>query len=106
MIDVTTEQIGLLTNVPATEDVALTLPNILGDTPLPPLPPDLQALALSSIPVAAFIDSNPADTADDFIALINWGDGTTSRGTVVLAAQDDLTIPIYGTIHDKKTSSH
>ena len=95
-LEVSREQVALLASVPATEDVALTLPAVLGDTPLPP---ELQALAQSSIPVAAFIDTNPADTADDFIALINWGDGTTSRGTVVLAAQDDITIPFYGVLH-------
>lgn len=32
--------------------------------------------------VATFSDSNPAKTAADFTAAIDWGDGTTSAGTV------------------------
>ena len=35
--------------------------------------------------VAAFADTNAADTQANFIALINWGDGTTTVGTVSLA---------------------
>jgi hypothetical protein len=97
MIGVSTERIGLFSTIPATEDVALTLPNVLGDVPLPP---DIPDVALTSMPVATFIDTNPADTADDFIALINWGDGTTTAGTVLLAGADDVTIPVVGvTIH-------
>jgi hypothetical protein len=33
-------------------------------------------------PVATFLDPNPADTAGDFQALITWGDGNTSIGTI------------------------
>ncbi len=33
--------------------------------------------------VATFIDPNPADTAADFAALIEWGDGHSSPGSVV-----------------------
>src|SRR4029077_15073404 len=84
---VTNERIGLLTTIPATEGEALTLPNILGDVPLPP---DIPDVALTSIPVAAFIDGNPADTAADFIALINWGDGSTTPGAVTLVASQDF----------------
>ena len=83
---ITNERIGLLTTIPAT-GVALTLPNILGDVPLPP---DIPDMLLTSIPVAAFIDGNPADTATDFIALINWGDGTTTQGAVTLVASQDF----------------
>jgi hypothetical protein len=35
-----------------------------------------------SDPVATFTDANPDGTASDFSATINWGDGTTSPGTV------------------------
>jgi VCBS repeat-containing protein len=84
---ITNERIGLLTTIPATEGVALTLPNILGDVPLPP---DIPDMLLTSIPVAAFIDGNLADTATDFIALINWGDGTTTQGAVTLVASQDF----------------
>jgi VCBS repeat-containing protein len=47
-------------------------------------------VALTSIPVAAFIDGNPADTAADFIALINWGDSSTTQGAVTLVASQDF----------------
>ncbi|HXW26291.1 MAG TPA: pentapeptide repeat-containing protein, partial [Xanthobacteraceae bacterium] len=33
--------------------------------------------------VATFSDFNPTDTASDFTATINWGDGVTTTGTVV-----------------------
>ena len=33
--------------------------------------------------VATFTDANPLTTADEFTATINWGDGTSSSGTVV-----------------------
>src|SRR5262249_20326732 len=33
--------------------------------------------------VASFTDINQADTASDFTATIDWGDGTTTPGTVV-----------------------
>jgi uncharacterized Zn-binding protein involved in type VI secretion len=35
-----------------------------------------------STEIATFFDSNTSDTASDFIAIINWGDGTTTTGTV------------------------
>ncbi len=34
------------------------------------------------LPVATFIDTNPLDLATDFTAAIDWGDGTTSPGTL------------------------
>jgi len=39
--------------------------------------------ALSNVTVATFIDPNPSDTAADFKALIEWGDGHSSPGSVV-----------------------
>jgi hypothetical protein len=35
--------------------------------------------------VASFIDQNPAGAAGDFTATIDWGDGTTSAGTITVA---------------------
>ena len=35
-------------------------------------------------PVAAFTDANPSALLSDFTATIDWGDGTTSNGTVIL----------------------
>ena len=36
----------------------------------------------SNTTVATYVDNNGADTAGSFTATINWGDGTTSAGTV------------------------
>jgi hypothetical protein len=32
--------------------------------------------------VATFSDTNTSNTADNFAAIVNWGDGTTEVGTV------------------------
>jgi hypothetical protein len=37
---------------------------------------------LTGVPVATFVDPYLADTAGDFQATIDWGDGTTSPGTI------------------------
>jgi hypothetical protein len=39
-------------------------------------------VALSNVTVATFTDSNTATPAGEFTAMIDWGDGTTSTGTV------------------------
>src|SRR5712692_7433611 len=39
-------------------------------------------LALSNVTVASFSDSNTSNVASDFTAAIDWGDGTTTAGTV------------------------
>ena len=39
------------------------------------------AVALNGVTVATFTD-NSGDPASDFAATINWGDGTTTSGTV------------------------
>jgi autotransporter-associated beta strand protein len=42
-----------------------------------------EGTAISGATVATFTDANPSATASDFTATINWGDGTTTSGTVV-----------------------
>jgi hypothetical protein len=39
-------------------------------------------VALTNVTVATFTDSNTANTAGDFVATVDWGDGTTTLGTV------------------------
>ena len=39
--------------------------------------------APSTVPVATFTDTDPNGTATDYTATIDWGDGTTSAGTIV-----------------------
>jgi hypothetical protein len=39
-------------------------------------------VALNNVTVATFTDSNTQNVAGDFVATINWGDGTSSTGTV------------------------
>jgi uncharacterized repeat protein (TIGR03803 family) len=36
-----------------------------------------------TIPIATFTDANPNATASDFTATIDWGDGSTTAGTIV-----------------------
>ena len=43
--------------------------------------------------VASFKDANPAARAEDFTATIQWGDGTTSTGIVVLDQVADRVVP-------------
>lgn len=38
--------------------------------------------------VASFTDANPAATKSDFTAAINWGDGTTTTGTITAGSGD------------------
>ena len=40
------------------------------------------AVGLNDSVIATFSDANPADTAGDYSALIEWGDGASSAGTV------------------------
>ena len=42
-----------------------------------------EGAAISGATVATFTDANPNATAGDFTATINWGDGTSTTGTVV-----------------------
>ncbi len=45
-----------------------------------------------SATVATFTDANPAGTASDYTAIISWGDGTTSTGTIDSAAGGGFTV--------------
>ena len=42
--------------------------------------------------VATFFDGNPSGTAADFTARINWGDGSTSDGTVAATGPGQFTV--------------
>src|SRR5262249_26967915 len=41
-----------------------------------------EGVALNNATIATFTDTNHGDTAGTFLATINWGDGTSSAGTV------------------------
>jgi hypothetical protein len=43
-------------------------------------------------PVATFTDANPDGTTADFTAMITWGDGHTSAGTITAAADGSFTV--------------
>jgi large repetitive protein len=50
-------------------------------------------------PIATFTDLDPNDTADEYIATIDWGDGVTSGGAVARTAPGAFTISgthVYG----------
>ena len=42
-----------------------------------------EGTGISGATVATFTDANPNAAASDFTATIDWGDGTTTSGTVV-----------------------
>jgi Bacterial Ig-like domain len=48
--------------------------------------------AVSNVTVATFIDPNPSDTAADFKAIIEWGDGNSSLGLVVPGGPNQFTV--------------
>ena len=62
-------------------------------------------LALSAVrgqplgTIATFTDPNPGVTSSDFTATIDWGDGTTSTGTVAYDAQQNLFTVSGGSDH-------
>jgi hypothetical protein len=55
----------------------------------------VEGTAISGATVATFTDANPNATASDFTATINWGDGTTTAGTIV--AQNCAGFAVDGT---------
>jgi PKD repeat protein len=55
----------------------------------------IEGTAISGATVATFTDANPNATASDFTATIDWGDGTSTIGTVV--AQSDGSFAVDGT---------
>ena len=44
--------------------------------------PQSRASRSRTCPLQTFIDTNPLGLATDFTATIDWGDGTTSTGTL------------------------
>lgn len=56
----------------------------VADAPLSAAVPPLSAVARvgTTGSVAAFTDANPYSTPDDFVAVIDWGDGTVTAGTI------------------------
>jgi adhesin/invasin len=77
---------GLLDSAITTAERSLLLGSAVEDT------------ANIDVPVATFF-ANIGDTADDFVATITWGDGTTTRGAVSLEGSrtlgaDSLTLTV------------
>src|SRR5262249_18738622 len=73
--------------------------------------PATEGQAANGVMVASFTDTNPSATASDFTATIDWGDQTTSTGTVSLTNgtfsvtgshtyADEGTFPVKVTIKD------
>lgn len=54
----------------------------IADAPLSVSGKTMNSLPSFSGPVASFTDANPTASASDFTATVNWGDGTSSDGTV------------------------
>jgi hypothetical protein len=57
----------------------------------------LQGIPLNATQVATFVDANPLGQIGDFTATINWGDGTTSSGTVTQSRGVGTPFAVSGT---------
>jgi hypothetical protein len=57
----------------------------------------LQGVPFSGTRVATFVDANPLGQIGDFAATINWGDGTTSSGTVTQPGGVGTAFAVTGT---------
>ena len=78
--DLTGDQF-LITHVGSDSDISVLVPpQLAGQTRLTAA---TEGVALpGATTVATFTDSNTSDTPSSFAATINWGDGTTTTGTV------------------------
>ena len=76
-------------DAPGTATVSMSAPLVVADAPLTPgpaLPPVLgtEGAPLTNVDVATFLDADPLGTVTDYVATINWGDGTPVTAGVVL----------------------
>src|SRR5262249_49920998 len=62
----------------------------------------LTAISATNTVIGNFSDGFKSDTAADFTATINWGDGTTSTGTVV-GSNGSFTVEADHTYADEGT---
>lgn len=54
-----------------------------------------EGLAFSNVPVATFTDTNPLGTVSDFVATIDWGDGTALDTSVITQVGGNATGVIF-----------
>jgi hypothetical protein len=83
-----TDDDGSTTSVPATVNVADAPLTATGTTVAAT---EGQAFA-STTPIATFTDANPGNNSADMTASIDWGDGTTSPGTVAANPAGGFTV--------------
>jgi ELWxxDGT repeat protein len=83
---------------------------LVDDAALMPVPqklwPNVRPASAAPAPtmVAAFTDANPLATATQFTATIDWGDGTTSAGTVAHAVNQPMFVVTGGHAYTKSGS--
>ena len=73
-------------DLPGSADLTFDGPVLVADAPLTASPVNVRATEgkpLTNVDVATFTDADPLGTATDFVAGINWGDGTATAGTIV-----------------------
>jgi hypothetical protein len=73
-------------DAPGTATATFTATVIVADAPLTASPKTVngtEGRPLTNVDVATFTDADPLGTATDFLATIDWGDGTTTAGTIV-----------------------
>ena len=78
-------------NAPGTAAITITGPIIIADAALTATPAVVngtEGAPLTNVDVATFTDADPFGNASDFLATINWGDGTPkTAGTIVQDAK-------------------
>src|SRR3954447_20944337 len=71
------------------------------DAPLTPINGGIfnatQGTPLTASPLVSFTDANPRAPLGDFTATIDWGDGTTSPGTISQPGGPGTTFVVAGT---------
>jgi choice-of-anchor C domain-containing protein len=77
---------------PALDNVSLTaVPDVISASPVT-IAPQTTGVSFTA-PVATFTDSNSAPPLSNFAAIVSWGDGTTSTGTIT---QSGTTFTVSG----------
>ncbi|HET9188909.1 MAG TPA: hypothetical protein VFN80_13170, partial [Acidothermaceae bacterium] len=105
------ERDGYITKISIVDDggqqaTVLGAANV-ADAPLSANPLTLNATEGASFsgPVATFTDADPNGTVNDYVATIDWGDGTTpSRGTVSANTDGSFTVSGSHTFAEEKSS--
>jgi uncharacterized repeat protein (TIGR01451 family) len=98
------------TNDPNLANNAFSITTVVNDAPLAAqgheVSSSLGAKTFTNVAVATFTDANPAATASDFTATVNWGDGTVGPAQIVRNTNGTFSVIASHTYKDSKISSY